>query len=152
MRAKAAPRRGDRHHMDEAERIRRYAPEGDGVGLAAYALHRRALLAFRSAFETRHERAPQEAEEAAFLLGEETPERIAAYRREAQALLGAPPPKPGKPAKPVRWPFFGQWVEAPASYDPDKPVNWRGFAARLVLLLGAVIGTAVLLRTLFVPH
>lgn len=140
--------------MDEAERIRRFAPEGDGVGLAAYALHRRALLAFRAEFESRFARAPEAAEETAFLLGEEAPERIQAYRREAEALLastGAEAKQVTAVRKPTRWPFFGQWIEAPASLDPAKPINWRGLVGRFILLLGAVIATAVLLRTLFVP-
>lgn len=140
--------------MDEAERIRRYAPEGDGIGLAAYALHRRALLGFRAAFEAQFNREPLAAEEAAFLLGEEAAERIEAYRREAEALMAAAPARNGKgpPArKGSRWPFFGQWVEAPASFDPDAPINWRGLLARLAILLGAVIATAILLRTLYVP-
>jgi hypothetical protein len=139
--------------MDEAERIARYAPDKDAEGLLAYALHRQALLAFRADYAARHARAPEAAEEAAFLIGEDSPARIAAYRRDAATMMGAAPSAP--PAMPaakkrVRWPFFGQWVEPPASYDPDQPVNWRGLVFRLVTLLLAVVGTAVLLRVLVV--
>jgi hypothetical protein len=141
--------------MDEAERIARYAPNGEAEGLLAYALHRRALLAFRADFTTRHARAPEVGEEAAFLIGEDLPERIAAYRRDARAMMATPapasPPEKNVPVKKrIRFPFFGQWIEAPPNYDPDQPVNWRGLMLRLVVLLLAVIGTAVLLRVLVV--
>lgn len=137
--------------MNEAERIALYAPEGDVIGLAAYALHRRALAAFRAEFESRHARAPDGVEEGAFLLGEETPARIDAYRQQALAM-SAPVSQDKRAARNRRrWPFFGQWVEPPASFEPDQPVNWRGLFARFAVLLAAVIATAVLLRTLFVP-
>jgi hypothetical protein len=140
--------------MDEAERIARHAPTGEAEGLLAYALHRRALLAFRAEFAARHARSPEDAEEAAFLIGEDSPERINAYRRDAAAMiarLGASAPEAAPVLqKRTRFPFFGQWVEAPAGYDPDQPVNWRGLVFRLVTLLLAVVCTAVLLRVLVV--
>lgn len=135
--------------MDEEGRIARYAPLGDAEGLAAYALHRQALLAFRAEFAVRQGRAPDDAEEAAFLIGEEAPARIETYRQAARALMGAPASKPAAKTR-ARWPFFGQWVEAPAGFDPARPVNWRGLLARLALLMLAVVATAVLLRALFV--
>lgn len=135
--------------MDEQGRIARYAPQGDAEGLAAYALHRQALLAFRAEFATRHGRAPDEAEEAAFLIGEEAPARIETYRSAARALIGAPARKPATKPR-ARWLSLGQWVEAPQGFDPAQPINWRGLLSRLAMLMIAVIGTAVLLRVLFV--
>lgn len=142
--------------MEEAERIARYAPDNDAEGLLAYALHRRALIGFRAEFLNRHARAPEIAEESAFLIGEDAPERISAYRREARAMMvcpapaASPPPPALAPKKRSRWPFYGQWIEAPAGFDPDKPVNWRGLVFRLIALLAAVIATSVLLRVLVV--
>jgi hypothetical protein len=133
--------------MDEAERIARYAPSGEAEGLLAYALHRRALVAFRAEFLARQARAPESGEEAAFLIGEDAPERIESYRQQARALMAAPPKPPA--AKRTRWPFYGQWVDAPLQ-DPGQPINWRGLFMRLATLLLAVIATAVLLRVLVV--
>ncbi len=159
--------------MEESERIARYAPQGDAAGLAAYALHRRALLAFRGEFLTRHARPPEAVEEAAFLLGEETPERIDAYRRQAAALIAGTALSPPRPAqatekqalekqavekqatekqaveKKERRLFFAPWAEAAVAQDPVAKVNWRGLLARLALLLAAVVATAILLRRLF---
>lgn len=139
--------------MEEAERIARYAPDNDAEGLLAYALHRRALIGFRAEFLSRHARTPEAGEEAAFLIGEDAPERISAYRRDASALMARPAPAAEPtpaPKKRSRWPFYGQWIEAPAGFDADKPVNWRGLVFRLIALLAAVIATSVLLRVLVV--
>ncbi|HRE21027.1 MAG TPA: hypothetical protein PKW21_08345 [Rhabdaerophilum sp.] len=123
----------------------------DAVALAAYALHRRARLDFEARFAAKHGREPDDAERDAFLLGEVTKVRIAAYRAEAERLM-----KPGvspKPPRKARWPFFGLWVDAPMGPSPiSESLNWRGLFIRLVVLLLAVIVTAILLRVLFVQR
>lgn len=121
----------------------------DLAGLAAYALHCRARMAFESEFLRQHARAPQAAEMAAFMLGETLPARIATYRAEAEAMRGSGGNTEKK--KTALWPFFGLWVPNPLATgtDPEK-VNWRGLFWRLAILLGAVVTTALLLRVLVV--
>jgi hypothetical protein len=135
----------------------RFAPsEADVVGLLAYALHRQAELAFRADFFRLHARTPGPAEAGAFLIGELSEARVAAYRARARMLLTpvseagpalAPPPAKRKP----RWPFFGFWVDAPLAPSGEPgPINWRGLLWRFAILLAAVVMTAVLLRVLVV--
>lgn len=136
----------------ETDILRAFGAEADdAVALAAYALHRRARLDFEARFAEKHGREPEQAERDAFLLGEITPTRIAAYRAEAERLM-----KPGTSPKPLRkprWPFFGLWVDAPMAPSlAPEPVNWRGLFARLLVLLLAVVATAILLRVLFVQR
>ena len=136
--------------QDEAALFDRFVTDPrDLAGLAAYALHCRARMAFESEFARQYNRAPQAAEMAAFMLGETLPDRIAAYRAEAEAMRGGE----GRPQKKraALWPFFGLWVPNPLATgtDPAK-VNWRGLFWRLAILLGAVVTTALLLRVLVV--
>ena len=136
----------------EADILRAFGAEADdAAALAAYALHRRARLDFEARFAEKHGREPEQAERDAFLLGEITATRIAAYRAEAERLM-----KPGTPpklARKPRWPFFGLWVDAPMAPSlAPEPVNWRGLFTRLLVLLLAVVVTAILLRVLFVQR
>lgn len=125
--------------------------------LLAYALHRQARIDFRREFAGRHQRAPTEAEEAVFLIGDLTETRVSAYRVAASAMIvaasaekGAPVPQAVSPKRRQRWPWFGMWVESPIAPSDAGPVNWRGFAFRLLVLLLAVVATALLLRVLIV--
>lgn len=135
------------------------ADHDDAVALAAYALHARARHAFEARFAEKHHREPAPAEREAFLLGEMTPRRIAAYRAEAQRLVASaasasPALQTGAPQrKRARWPFFGMWVEAPRgpAANPEA-TNWRGLFFRLLVLLLAVVTTAILLRVLVVQR
>lgn len=128
-----------------------FAAEAEDVtGLLAYALHRKARIAFREAFKVTHGRAPDPAEWRGFLAGEVAGARIAAYRAEAERLMeGTGGAAPRKPAR--RWPLFGLFPEAMTTPPPDGKVNWRGLILRLLMLLGAVMLTAILLRILVVP-
>ncbi|MCZ8182302.1 MAG: hypothetical protein O9322_04970 [Beijerinckiaceae bacterium] len=138
--------------LDDAAILTRLAPEeADTVGLVAYALHRRALLAFRTEFTRRTGAAPSSEAEQAFLISETTPARLAAYREEAFRRLGPAPTKPADPAPRRR----NRWMAVfggPPMLMPDQPdkVNWRGLLYRLGMLLLAVIATSLLLRVLFV--
>ncbi len=146
--------------LDEAAILARFAPDGaDAAGLIAYALHRRALLAFRAEFASRQGRAPGPDEENTFLIGEVSEGRIAAYRASARAMIGAgaettasaPAMPPVKPKRKARWPWFGVWVDAPmAPSGEPETINWRGLLFRLLTLLAAVVTTAILLRVLVV--
>jgi hypothetical protein len=147
----AAPPSG----LDDVAILARFVagPE-DAPGLIAYALHRKALMAFRDGFRTHHGRDAGDGDEAAFLIGEISEARLEAYRKAAAALIpeassaAAPPPQPKRR---TRWPWFGMWVDAPLgpAGDPDR-INWRGLFGRLFVLLLAVVVTALLLRLLFV--
>ncbi len=141
-----------RNGTGESDILRAFgADKDDAQALAAYALHRRARLDFETRFAEKQGREPGDAEREAFLLGEITPTRIAAYRAEAERLM-KPTTSPNPPRK-ARWPFFGLWVEAPLSPNlTAEPVNWRGLFSRLLVLLLAVVVTAILLRVLFVQR
>lgn len=139
---------------DDAAILDRFAPDGaDPVGLLAYALHRQALLAFRQDFASQRGRAPDKGEESAFLVGEFSAARLAAYRARAEAMLAQPAGAPSapKPVRKARWPWFGMWIDAPMA-PPGQPekINWRGLFLRLLVLLLAVVTTAILLRVLVV--
>lgn len=144
---------GDVESLDEAALLARFAPEEAGpAGLVAYALHRRALFAFRGEFARRTGSAPSAEAEQAFLISETTPARLAAYREEAARLLGAAPAKPVTPVAPRRRAWWMPVLGGPPMLVPEQPdkVNWRGLLSRLGMLLLAVIVTSLLLRVLFV--
>jgi hypothetical protein len=128
------------------------ATQDDAAGLLAFALHRRAVLDFHADFATRQGRGPEPGEEAAFLIGETSESRIAAYRAAAAAMIGgAGQSLPSKPAKRrSKLPWFGYWVESPLAPERPEEINWRGLVLRLAILLLAVMATAILLRILFV--
>lgn len=132
---------------DDAAILARFAPDdADPVGLLAYALHRQALLAFRQDFATQRGRAPGPVEESAFLVGEFSAARLAAYRTRAEGMISTPATP--APKRKARWPWFGMWIDAPSGL-PEK-INWRGLFFRLLVLLLAVVATAILLRVLVV--
>lgn len=144
-----------RSGLDEPAILARFvlSPE-DAQGHIAYALHRKALLAFRDGFRSHNGCDAAEADEAAFLIGEVSEARLEAYRKAAAALLPEASPAPASPPpakRRTRWPWFGMWVDAPLgpAGDPDR-INWRGLFGRLFVLLLAVVVTALLLRLLFV--
>lgn len=150
MRDVAAQETGRLETPDDAAILDRFAPDGsDPVGLLAYALHRQALLAFRRDFAAQRGRAPDPAEESAFLVGEFSVARLAAYHARAEAMIGTPATPMLK--RKARWPWFGMWVDAPMA-PPGQPekINWRGLFFRLLVLLLAVVTTAILLRVLVV--
>ncbi|KAF0230358.1 MAG: hypothetical protein FD175_1680 [Beijerinckiaceae bacterium] len=137
--------------LDEASVLARFVPDtSDAVGHVAYALHRGALMAFRQEFHARHARSPDAVEEEAFLVGEVSDARIAAYRTSASGIV-MPAAASGTPKRKARWPWFGMWIDAPmAPSGQPEAINWRGLFTRLIVLLLAVITTAILLRVLFV--
>jgi len=143
--------------LDEAALLARFVTdESDTAALVAYALHRKALLAFRDDFSARTGRAPSPDAERAFLIAETAEPRMSQYREEARRRLGPaapplPPPSVSEPApkKRLRWMAV---LGGPPMLMPDPPdtVNWRGLLARLGILLLAVIATSLLLRALFI--
>lgn len=137
--------------LDEAAVLARYILDAsDAIGHIAYALHRRALLAFRQEFLTQHGRLPDAREEGAFLIGEISEARLQAYRASAGSMA-TPATRPDAPKRKARWPWFGMWVDAPmAPSGQPEAINWRGLFMRLIVLLLAVITTAILLRVLIV--
>lgn len=144
--------------VDEAALIRLFAPEDDDVeGLLAFALHRRAMLDWLAAFSGSTGREPTSDDTRAFLIGETATRRVQDYRDRAALMIGLAgegdaPPAPVKPTPKTRmiWPFgpgMGFTVE-----NPGQPVNWRLLTVRLLMLMGAVIVTALFLRLFVVPR
>lgn len=133
---------------EEAAMFREFVGgELDVTGMVAYALHRRALLDWSETFARSAQRDPDAAERRAFLIGESAPRRLAEHRSLAEAIIAAANPRRPKAARrTLVWPFgpgIGIPIDAPAA-----PVNWRGLAWKLLLLLIAVVITALALRLL----
>ncbi len=79
--------------------------DNDIAGLVAYSIYKQNKLDWLTAFEAAKRRAPDEAELAAYIIGEGTPRRLATYRHLAEATLaGHGPEIAGRPA-PGRAPF-----------------------------------------------
>ena len=142
---------------DEADMIRLFAPvDDDAEGLLAFALHRRAMQDWLGAFVASAGHAPTPEDTRAFLIGETAPRRMQEYRDRAALMIGLaregelPPVTATPPAKTrMIWPFgpgMGFTVD-----NPGQPVNWRLLMLRLLMLMAAVIVTALLLRVFVVP-
>lgn len=142
----------------EAETMQLFASKDDDAeGLLAFALHRRAMLDWLNAFAASAGRAPNAEETRAFLIGETAPRRVQDYRDRAALMIGLAregedvPAPAGTPAKTrMIWPFgpgMGFTVD-----NPGQPVNWRQLMLRLLMLMGAVIVTALLLRVFVVSR
>jgi len=138
--------------MAEAALFTQFLTEAeDATGLAAYALHRRARLDFIRAYAERTGAEPDEAALTPFMIGEMMASRIDAYRAEAARLIAqqsgagtsAAPPLPN----PKR---FLTWGLGEAIAHAQKPLPWRALALRLLVLLAAVVVTALMLRVLVV--
>jgi hypothetical protein len=135
----------------------------DHEGLIAFTLHRRAVFDWQDAYRARHQRDPSSEALADFLLGEQAERRILDYRERANLMLAMPaettePFKADKPngstaakKQPLRT-WFWPWGTAPGFVvdAPEQPLNWKGLFLRLVMLLAAVIVTALLLRVFVV--
>ena len=61
--------------------------DDDIVGLVAYALYKQNKIDWRRAFEAEHGRAPKDEEFAAYIVGENTPRRVATYRFLAESTI-----------------------------------------------------------------
>jgi hypothetical protein len=133
----------------------------DAEGLLAFALHRRAYIDWADAYRAARGAEPDDKTLADFMLGETAERRIRDYRERASLMLAVPPepapaqqaPTKAQPPRTIRtwfWPWGFPQAFAPDT--PDQPVNWKGLASRLVLLMLAVIVTALLMRFLFVRH
>ena len=135
------------------------AGDDDAEGLLAFALHRRAFLDWTKAYADLHGRPPDEAPRDAFMLGETAERRRKDYRDRAQLMLASAEPSPEAVAaampmprkRPIRT-WFWPWgmPERFSVEDPERPVNWRGLTLRFLMLLVAVVVTALFLRFFFV--
>lgn len=142
----------------EAAMLRSLAPQDeDAEGLLAFALHRRAVLDWAMAFAQSEGHSPGPDETRRFLLGEATARRQQDYKERASLLLAlqregvevqpAKPPVTTRKQKIFPWgPGMGFVVE-----QPTGPLNIRLLILRLIMLLLAVIVTALMLR-FFVVH
>jgi hypothetical protein len=63
------------------------AADDDVVGLVAYSIYKQNKLDWLRAFENLRSRAPGEAELSAYVIGENTPRRLATYRHLAESTL-----------------------------------------------------------------
>ena len=74
--------------------------DGDIVGLVAYSIYKQNKLDWLLAFQRSTGREPNEHENAAYIIGEATPRRLATYRHLAEATLaGSGPDVPSGGAK-----------------------------------------------------
>ena len=72
--------------------------DADIVGLVAYSIYKQNKLDWLQAFERIKGRAPEPGEQAAYIIGESTPRRLAIYRHLADATLMGQGPEPGTEA------------------------------------------------------
>lgn len=61
--------------------------DDDIIGLVAYSLYKQNKIDWMRAFESRYGRAPNEMEFAAYIVGENTPRRVATYRFLAESTV-----------------------------------------------------------------
>lgn len=71
--------------------------DADITGLVAYSIYKQNKLDWLSAFEAAKGRTPTDDELTAYIIGEETPRRIATYRHLAEATLAGHGPDVGTP-------------------------------------------------------
>ncbi|GEM_PF-1275463 len=94
--------------------------DGDIVGLVAYSIYKQNKLDWLLAFKKARSRPPNEAEQAAYIIGENTPRRVAIYRHLADATLsGRGPENMLDPAQRKDYSSFAQ-TRRPAARTP----NW----------------------------
>ena len=107
------------------------------VDLLAYAIYKQHKHDFREAFFAAYERDPTSAELAAYIVGESTPRRLAAYRFLAAAkLAGEDGSAPGAEA-----------LAAPTlAARPGKKGQWRQVAWLTTMLLGLIVLASVALK------
>ena len=144
--------------------------ENDLAGLIAYGFYKLSKRDWLKAFREAHGRGPSEAELDAFIIGEGTPRRIAAYRQQAEAALGRSGslPEPPAPEAPMPAPIssgmatiFHRLTGAPPTSDlpaanakplakgksqlPGQP-SPQLFLRYLLILTGLVICLAILMN------
>ena len=73
--------------------------DSDISGLVAYSIYKQNKLDWLQAFEAAKGRAPDEAELAAYIIGESTPRRLATYRHLAESTLAGNGPDVGATAR-----------------------------------------------------
>jgi hypothetical protein len=100
--------------------------DSDVVGLVAYSIYKQNKHDFLVAFSKTRGREPNEAEMAAYTMGESTPRRLAIYRHLAQATLdGRGPDSPAIP---------GGAKKAPAKDSGSLNTKLLGVAVALLLV------------------
>ena len=147
--------------------------ENDLAGLVAYGFYKLSKRDWLDAFREAHRRGPSEAELDAFIIGEGTPRRIAAYRQQAEAALSraaSPVEPPDLPpseepistsARPRMATIFHQLTRTPLSDPPTDSAGKRLakglpqkpgqpspqlFLRYLLILTGLVICLAILMN------
>jgi hypothetical protein len=119
--------------------------DGDIVGLVAYSIYKQNKLDWLLAFQNQRGRAPTEAEQIAYIIGEGTPRRLAIYRHLADATLAGSGPDNLTEAgtgEAARRAYF-----RPKDEKPMKGLGWFGIsllayaALTIALLLGIWLAT-----------
>jgi hypothetical protein len=124
----------------------------DTPGLLAYALHRQTLRDWEALIREREGAPPDLGAIRAFEIAEALPGRIMAYRALAEQRLSASRgqtrprliPRPDPRA-------FVFWGLSPAAQEGESAPPWGAFFIRLLLLLVAVVASALLMRAFIHP-
>ena len=111
----------------------------DIAGLVAYSIYKQNKLDWLGAFEAATGRAPNDAELAAYIIGEGTPRRIATYRHLAEATLsGKGPDASGRAGR--------------AALRDGNPLSPTAIAAYAVILLVLIVGFWMALHYTVATH
>ena len=106
--------------------------DADIVGLVAYSIYKQNKLDWLQAFERIKGRAPEPGEQAAYIIGESTPRRLAIYRHLADATLMGQGPEPGPDAG-------SKGFRGVAGRRPQGATSWFGPSLVAYVVLAIVI-------------
>jgi hypothetical protein len=134
---------------DESDRNRVFSSlvkaEGDIVGLVAYSIYKQNKLDWLLAFQRTTGREPNENENAAYIIGEATPRRLATYRHLAESTLaGSGPDVPsatGKTGERSSFSYRGKAIGA-----QSRGTTLAIYAVLAVVVIIAIITAARFLR------
>ncbi|GAC1329759.1 MAG: hypothetical protein NVSMB26_06400 [Beijerinckiaceae bacterium] len=120
--------------------------DGDIIGLVAYSIYKQNKLDWLLAFQRAFAREPNEQENAAYIIGEATPRRLATYRHLAESTLaGSGPDVPGE---------SGRSGEHSGFQYRSKPIGTQRPGATLVVYaaLVVVVIIAIIVAVKFLPR
>jgi hypothetical protein len=120
--------------------------DGDIVGLVAYSIYKQNKLDWLLAFQRAFGREPNEQENAAYIIGEATPRRLATYRHLAESTLaGSGPDVPAE---------SGRSGEHSALQYRSKPLATQRPGAMLIIYaaLAMLVIIAIIVAVKFLPR
>lgn len=118
------------------------AADDDVVGLVAYSIYKQNKLDWLRAFEKLRSRAPGEAELSAYVIGENTPRRLATYRHLAESTLAGATVSPNLAGGPPKALTYYESASATAKMNMVSYLM-LGVLALIAVFLAARFGVGV---------